>query len=162
MGEREMNDLHKMRYCCGANGENCFNVKKRLKFPVFQTALRNAGLPEAISFTDIDGTFERNGYFFFVEWKDEGVPVPYAQRRYFEKLTAASDKFIAYCVSGEAEHMTASSWTPFYGGKMLDVVNGSMQDFLSIVEEWAALANNKQFERDRADAIRASVAGKRA
>jgi hypothetical protein len=128
--------------------QDCFNKKKRLKFSVFKPALEAAGLPKDISFSDIDGFFERHGFFFFVEWKGKGVTLKTGQRMALEALTSLSEKVIAFVVNGDAEFMTCVSWIPFYGGKQGEEVAGDMVEFLKLLEEWATCAECRTFNEE--------------
>lgn len=134
---------HGVDWDCDIKG--CFNQKKRLKFSAFKPYLERAGLPGKISFSDIDGFFERRGFFFFVEWKGSGVALTVGQKIAFEKLTALSERVIAYVVEGDAEFMTCESWTPFYGGRMMETEYGCFHEFCSIMEEWAKAAEAGSF-----------------
>ena len=91
-----------MRWQCSQNG--CYNDKLRLKFGVFKDSL-----PGKISFTDVDGTVEVNGYFLFLEFKS-GMPseLPFGQRIYLERLTRLSRRVKAILAAGDAETMEVS------------------------------------------------------
>ena len=91
-----------LRWQCSQHG--CYNDKLRLKFGVFKDCL-----PGKISFTDIDGTVEVNGYFLFIEWKS-GMPsdLSAGQRIYLERLTRLSHRIKAVLAAGDAETMEVS------------------------------------------------------
>jgi hypothetical protein len=91
-----------MRWRCSEHG--CYNDKLRLKFGVFKDCL-----PGKISFTDVDGTVEVNGYFLFLEWKS-GMPAELnaGQRIFFQNLTRLSRRIKAILAAGDAETMEVS------------------------------------------------------
>lgn len=134
-----------LRYNCGDNAENCFNRKKRLKFHVLEKAM-----PRRIGFSDIDGFSEINGYCCFIEWKEPGAPLEWAQETAFKRLSALSDKIVVFVVAGDAEHMTVSSWRIIYGGQFLegDIV-GTIDDFVSELETWGRAADMRWVDRMR-------------
>ena len=91
-----------MRWQCSEHG--CYNDKLRVKFGVFKDCF-----PGKISFTDVDGTVDVNGYFLFLEWKS-GMPaeLPQGQRIYLERLTRLNRRVKAILIAGDAETMEVS------------------------------------------------------
>lgn len=134
-----------MRYNCGANAENCFNRKKRLKFAALDVAM-----PRKIAFTDIDGFSELNGYCCFIEWKEPGAPLGYAQEKAFTNLTRLSPKIVVFVVAGDAEHMSVQSWKVIYEGAVDAEQYGDIDAFRDLLSSWGEFADNRQIERDKA------------
>lgn len=146
-----MTKCNMLRYDCGENAENCFNRKKRLKFHVLEKAM-----PRRIGFSDIDGFSEINGYCCFIEWKEPGAPLEYAQETAFKRLTALSPKIVVFVVAGDAENMEVASWRVIYDGCFNgDDVFGNTEDFLHELEMWSSAADMRWIERRNVEAMRA-------
>jgi hypothetical protein len=142
-----MTKCNKMRHDCGGSAPNCFNIKKRLKFSVLEKAM-----PRKIGFTDIDGFSELNGYCCFIEWKEPGSPLEYAQETAFKRLTELSPKIVVFVVAGDAEDMSVQSWCIIYEGHYLgERAFGSLEEFLSELAEWGSQADYRWLERERAN-----------
>lgn len=148
-----MNCEPKLDWDCDRDG--CFNIKKRLKFHVFKDALRRGGLPESISFSDLDGFFERHGYFFLIEWKDPCAKLKAGQEIAFSAFTALSEKIVVFVVAGDAEFMTCESWVSFYNGRRGNQVTGNMDEFCALIENWASVAECRTFNQETISRFRA-------
>lgn len=129
--------------------KGCFNVKKRLKFRAFID-----GLPIRMrSMSDIDGFYERNGYCCFIEAKDN-VDVSKAQMLAFKNLSALNEKIICFCIDVDAETMDLRSWFAIHKGRAYDTEYGNMADFNERMKQWSDMADNFEFEREKAKLLR--------
>ena len=120
-----------MRWDCnhGGVGANCFNLKCRPKFGVFDGLF-----PRGINFSDVDGIIEYKGYFCLLEWKMDGGSVVGGQRQAYEAF--AKNKNIVFFVIGDAEAMTVKSFGYFYNGLYHEAKVATLDDFKSALLWW--------------------------
>jgi hypothetical protein len=122
-----------MRWDCAERG--CFNIKRRPKIEIFCDCF-----PGNISFGDIDGIVEINGYGLLLEWKTDTKTIPTGQRIMYERLTK-SCLLTVFIIIGNAETMEISHMKTFYHGKQgkfktvdLDRVKTRIRDWVKWVQ----------------------------
>ncbi len=124
----------------GGPGKNCFNRKKRLKFGVFDGCF-----PHNINFSDVDGLVHLAGKFCLLEWKGNGVEVPWAQRLAYESFTR-NTKNIVFIVYGDAEDMTVQSFGYYRNGIYVNAVDRTLDDLKKWLRRWADWAETEKVE----------------
>lgn len=91
------NGYNPLGWDCSTSG--CFNVKKRPKIEQFHDCL-----PGRISFGDVDGIVEINGYVLMLEFKPAPDTLQMGQKIMYERLST-SPQFSVLCLAGDAETM---------------------------------------------------------
>lgn len=126
-----------MRWQCSEHG--CYNDKLRLKFGVFSDCFERG-----ISFTDVDGSVEVNGYFLFVEWKN-GPPVSLqrGQRLYFNNLTLISNRVTVLQVAGNAETMNVTHIRVVKRGSFGPWEQIDLMGLRQRIKDWRVCAEDK-------------------
>ena len=130
-----------LHWDCAKHG--CFNQKKRLKFSAFDGCL-----PGKISFTDLDGLVEVNGYFLFMEWKAH-TEIPTGQRILFERLTAFCPATVLI-VEGDAETMEVRTLQQAWRGMFTERKESSLEELRKHITSWAEWAQKqpRPYERN--------------
>jgi hypothetical protein len=127
--------MRKMQWDCAKAG--CFNEEHRLDFSYFKPAL-----PGRISFTDIDGVLEINGYFLFLEMKSHQNDLPRGQQICFEQLTKESDKKVVVFLCGKAKGMRITLMRHLYNGVYSDWEPCDLNGVIQFIEEFCQWAKN--------------------
>jgi hypothetical protein len=96
-----------------------------------------------IKVTDIDGIVERNGHFLVIEGKDEGVPIPYGQKRMFEVMHK-TNLFTIIQVWGPANNPT--HYKLMIPGIEYKKVPCELKDIQRVVNQWFEFANRTNVE----------------
>jgi hypothetical protein len=125
-----------MRWDCRTKG--CFNKKRRPKIEVFHDLF-----PRRISFGDVDGIVEINGYALVLEWKGHSVPIPVGQRIMWERLTE-SGMIVVLVVEGDAESMVVSGIAHFKRGKLYDSKDANMDELRRMIKSWVDWAESNK------------------
>ena len=117
-----------MRWDCQRDG--CFNVKRRPKIEVFAECF-----PRRINFGDVDGLVELNGWFILLEWKGSGGSLPQGQVMSFERFTRDIGDLVLV-VHGDAEIMTVTGYSEFWGGRHTPIVQADLALVKSRIRRW--------------------------
>lgn len=125
-----------MRWDCKKRG--CFNVKRRPKIEMFAGAL-----PGKISFGDIDGIVEINGYALLLEWKSERNDPSTGQRIMYERLTRNAPIMVLLMI-GNAENMQISHCGKFYRGKFYGLQDATFDIVYNHIKAWAEWAKSRE------------------
>lgn len=118
-----------MRWDCDKAG--CFNKKRRPKIELFKKCF-----PGKISFGDVDGLVEFNGYLCILEWKGPGGHLQTAQRITFRSITKDIGN-IVFVVEGDAETMEASRYSIFWAGKEGRMRQATFDDVFARISGWS-------------------------
>jgi hypothetical protein len=135
LGERNMRI---MGWNChlGGRGENCFNLKRRPKFGVFDDCF-----PRRINFTDVDGILEIGGHFCMMEWKGDGGSVGYGQDLLYKRFTTQSEN-VVIVVHGNAETMEVKSFGFYKSGIYREARTSSLEDLKGWLRGWCQWADH--------------------
>jgi hypothetical protein len=100
-----------------------------------------AVLPRGIRPTDIDGGWEMNGHFIFIEEKSAGKSLENGQRRFLMGLSRQPNTTIAVIrpIIGEPIGMQVL-WMPEPNGFQ----NTTRQEFLDAVRDWGTYADTHE------------------
>lgn len=131
------NGNNPMRWDCESRG--CFNLKRRPKIELFHECF-----PGKISFGDVDGIVEINGYGLMLEWKSDTTDMPRGQQIMYTKLTK-DHRITVIILCGDAELMRVDYMGWVFGGTYTppepETIDGAKQS----VSDWVAWAKgNKQ------------------
>lgn len=130
----QSNGFNPIRWDCKSRG--CFNQKQRPKIEIFCDLF-----PGKISFGDIDGIVEVNGFGLVIEWKGVNVPVPRGQQIMWERLTR-SKMLTALVVSGDPESMVVDHVSWFYSGTFFNGKPCDMAELRKIISKWVSCAQS--------------------
>ena len=121
-----------LRWNCdkGGPGKNCFNRLRRPKIEVFADCF-----PGRISFGDVDGIVEINGYGLMLEWKAHNRALPKGQQIMYERLTI-SGLITVICVVGNAETMECTHYSIFSLGRYFPPKESDLEGIKEIVRRW--------------------------
>ena len=114
---------------------------KRPKVEVFADCF-----PRSISFGDVDGLVEINGFFLMLEWKPAAAPLSRGQERLYEQLTKQK-KWTVLIVAGDAEAMQIDGVASYRHdietgqSQFKDWEECNLEQFKSIVKYWADCVN---------------------
>ena len=127
-----------LRWDCNKRG--CFNIKRRPKIEVFSDCF-----PGKISFGDVDGIVEINGFGLMLGWKTETTEPTKGQRIMYEKLTRTG-LMTVLLVIGNAETMEVSHLGTFVRGKQSKLENSDLTGAKGKIKQWVkwALSHKKQ------------------
>lgn len=120
-----------------ADGQNCFNKKRRLNFEYFYSAL-----PGKISFSDIDGIVEIAGHVLIMEWKSSPGPLPFGQRLMFERMTCGQAVTV-FCIVGcmDEDNFRCSHMAEFHNGRCRDWTEiDGLTDVVARIKAWVNYA----------------------
>lgn len=124
-----------LRYDC-QSGRNCFNVKQRLKFKVFDGCF-----PGIIGFTDLDAVVEICGHQLWLEWKSGG-PVPLGQMKLFWSQISGKPHHKVFVVWGDAEDMSVTDVMVIDNLTAPAKVACDFAQLYEMVKEWARRAQD--------------------
>ncbi len=130
------NGFNPMRWDCNERG--CFNVKRRPKIEVFSECF-----PGKISFGDVDGIVEINGFGLMLEWKTDTKKPTIGQRIMYERLTK-SGLLSVLLVVGNAETMEVSHMSIFFNGKHTDLKEANLEIVKNKIKSWVKWAKNNK------------------
>lgn len=139
------NGCNPMRWNCDKQG--CFNKKRRPKTEIFHDLF-----PGMVSFGDVDGIVEVNGFALVLEWKGVGVPLSTGQKMMWERLTKVGKgessnvpllTFSVLVVEGCAETMTVKSVSTIYSGILSEPVATSLDGLRELIAEWVKKATQQ-------------------
>lgn len=124
----------------GGPGQNCFNLKRRPKFGVFDDCF-----PRRINFTDVDGLVEIGSSFCMMEWKSEGGSIQRAQHLVFERFTLASATNVVVVIYGDAQDMTVRGFGFYKDGIYREAKPADLAELKRWLRAWGqwADANSK-------------------
>lgn len=117
-----------MGWDCDKKG--CFNKKKRPKIELFADCF-----PRNISPGDIDARVEYSGFFWELEWKGNGAPLKYAQKKTFEEVTRRKGNAV-FVVEGDPEMMKVERWCIFWMAKQGRWEQGDLEDLKDRIRKW--------------------------
>ena len=126
------NGFNPMRWDCEKRG--CFNVKRRPKIEVFAGCF-----PGKISFGDIDGIVEINGFALLLEWKSDCNSLPIGQRIMYSRITK-DGKISVIIVNGNAETMEIQSVAFYFKGKWIEHRQCDLDGLKEHVKKWSEKA----------------------
>jgi hypothetical protein len=129
------NGHNPMYYNCETQG--CFNKKRRPKIEDFCTCF-----PGKISFGDIDGVVEINGYTLMLEWKGNDQPIPKGQATMHRKTTFYGNNSVI-CIHGDPETMAVWHVGYFHLGRWTDWHEQTLPGAKEAVSSWAQWAMNQ-------------------
>ena len=127
-----MQGKNPMRWDCEKQG--CFNIKRRPKIEVFSDCF-----PNNISFGDVDGIVEINGYGLLLEWKQDVKCPPMGQHIMYQKLTKTK-LLTVFLVIGHAETMEVSHIGGYYGGKQKKTQKTDLEGVKTKIKNWVQRA----------------------
>ena len=106
---------HNLYWDC-EDGENCYIDHILPNWAIFNECFK----PTKIKITDIDGVVERNGWFLFIEVKQNTKDIPMGQRILFEKLTtnAPHISVLLLYAQGISKEMDIQEYAVFKNGEM--------------------------------------------
>ena len=131
-----------MRWDCDG-GKNCFNKKMRPKIEMFSECF-----PGRISFGDIDGIVEINGFGLMLEWKTNTNKPTTGQRIMYERLTKTGLISVLFVV-GNAETMNVSHIGLFFKGKQTTLIAATIEDVKNKIKSWVTWAKKKDSDNGR-------------
>lgn len=121
-----------MRWDCAKAG--CFNEKCRPKIEVFA-----ACFPGAISFGDVDGLVEYQGFGLLLEWKPPHARMRTGQLRAHKNLSETG-LITVFEVRGWAETMEVQCLSTWYKGKKSEPIPCNLEELKQHVRAWAEWA----------------------
>jgi hypothetical protein len=131
----KINGSNPMRWDCDKRG--CFNIKRRPKIEVFCGCF-----PGRISFGDVDGIVEINGYGLMLEWKSDTTKPTTGQRIMYERIT--KNKLITVLlVVGNAETMEVSHYGIFFQGIQTPLIKANLDDVKTRIKKWVIWAKSQ-------------------
>ena len=131
---------HNLYWNC-ENGENCYIEEILPNWAIFNESFK----PTKIKITDIDGVVERNGWFLFIEVKQNTKDIPIGQRILFEKLTEISDciTVILLYLHGTGKEMDIREYAMFQKGNMIrDWTPTNTEAIKGVITRWFQHVNN--------------------
>jgi hypothetical protein len=120
----------------GGRGNNCFNLKRRPKFAVFDSVF-----PRTINFTDVDGLVEIGGHFCLLEWKGDGGAVRRGQDLLYLRFTA-NTKNVVLVVLGNAENMSVRAFGFYKDGVYHNAKPATLETLKNWLRGWARWADH--------------------
>lgn len=128
------NGHNPMRWDCVKSG--CFNIERRPKIEMFCEAL-----PGKISFGDVDGMVEINGFILMLEWKGSGGSLRMGQEIAYKNITrmvkpgSLEMKNAVFVINGDAKTMELFDIQVFAKGKKHNVekLNGDIEEKITAV-----------------------------
>ena len=120
----------------GGDGKNCFNLKRRPKFGVFDDCF-----PRRINFTDVDGLVEIGGHFCMMEWKGDGGAVRRAQDLVYQRFTAKSMN-VVIVVHGDAETMSVRAFGFYKDGHYHEAQPATLDKLKNWLRNWCKWADH--------------------
>ncbi len=125
-----------MRWDCEKRG--CFNKKRRPKIEVFYDCF-----PGKISFGDVDGIVEINGYALMLEWKSDTLEPTTGQKIMYQRITI-TELLTVLLVVGDAETMSVTHMGCFYKGKQYPLQSANLENVKDKIKSWVKWATKQK------------------
>ncbi len=136
-----LDGFNPIRWDCEKRG--CFNKLKRPKIEIFHDCF-----PGKISFGDVDGIVEINGYGLILEWKPSPKELSAGQRIMWSRLTRGN-LLSLLVVAGDAETMDVTHRAGFIDGRWRGWEDFDLARVKSWIRQWVAWALKQKREEDR-------------
>lgn len=117
--------------------QGCFNKVRRPKIEEFADCF-----PGRISFGDVDGVVEINGYTLMLEWKGHLGEIPKGQQIMHSRTTWYGNNTVI-CLCGNAETMAIHHVAYFHQGTWHNWTDTSLEHAKSIVKSWSDWARRQ-------------------
>lgn len=126
-----------LRYQCDTTCGKCY-VEEHMP----DWSFLNGCFPRGIRVSDVDGFCEINGYVSFYEWKAPGAPMPFGQRRAYERMTRDAPRQQVLVVYGDKRDLSkALRIVRFIRGRRDPDMVMSTREFRERCQKWALWAD---------------------